>query len=401
MKVKVSQLAVFGGVSLFTEPKSTSSLAQPDFENFLTYSREFFDRRYYTNNGFLVRQLEARLAKFHSADFCITFCSGFWGLVLAMTALSLKGKSEVIMPSLTYRRMADIAAWARLTPRFCEVDPNTLALNHHTIRDCITSDTALILAVHPIVNCLGAGDIQALGKEYGIPVLFDSVESMYESTSLGKVGGFGDAECFSMHASKLLNGFEGGYITTNDKALATKLSLLRSYGFEGQDNCVITNGLNAKLNEVHAAMALANLDEMESVVARNKERYERYDVGLAFIDGLRLVEFDADFKSSYKNILIEISSNWPVTRDQTVSILNSENVLSRAYYNPPLHKRDMAYPSCVSELPVTEALAGNFILLPCGEFVTCADIDQIISLLRFISVNGGEINKRLFALGDN
>ena len=387
-KIQVQDLGYFGGARLFMAPKSTSNLVKPDLDRFLEYSKQFFDRQHYTNNGVLVKQLEIRLADFHNSQFCITFCSGFWGLALAMTSLALKGKSEIIMPSLTYRRMADIAAWAKLKPHFCDVDLKTLSMTRKTASECINSDTALILAVHPIVNCCDIEGLVTLGKEHGIPVLFDSVESVYESSKEGKIGSFGDAECFSMHASKLLNGFEGGYVTTNNAELAHSLALLRTYGFEGQDNCVIPGGLNAKLNEIHAAMALAGLDELEQQVGRNRQRYRQYQAGLSEMPGIRLLEFDESQRSSFKNIVVEFLNDWPLKRDETVAILNAENILARAYYSPPLHQKERSYPTVTASHEITDYLAHRFMLLPCGDFVTCDDIDEIIKLLKFIHSHG-------------
>lgn len=391
----VRDLACLGGSRFFAEPKSTSSLGQPNFGRFLRYSEQFFNRQHYTNNGFLVKQLEERLAEFHGTRFCVAFCSGFWGLVLTMASLALKGKSEVVMPSLTYRRMADIAAWARLKPNFCEVDSGTLAMSRQTVNDCINSETALIMAVHPIVNCCDIEGIVSLGKERGIPVLFDSVESVYETVSAGKVGIFGDAECFSMHASKLLNGFEGGYVTTNSVELARRLTSLRTYGFEGQDNCVIPGGLNAKLNEIHAAMALANLDELEQLVIDNCRRYRSYQAGLVNLPGIRLLEFNETTKTSFKNVVVELLDDWPLMRDETVAVLNAENVLARAYYSPPLHQKKMGYSYVPATLEVTDYLAQRFMLLPCGDFVACEDIGKIIQLLKFIQSHGAEIARCL------
>lgn len=391
----VRDLAYFGGRRLFAEPKSTSSLHRPDFRRFLRYSEEFFSRHHYTNNGVLVRQLEERLAEFHDARFCVAFCSGFWAIALAISSLALKGRSEIVLPSLTYRRMADIAAWTKLKPRFCEVDPNTLAMNRQTVSDCINSETAVILAAHPIVNCCDVEGIAGLGRERGIPVLFDSVESVYESIGTGKIGSFGDAECFSMHASKLLNGFEGGYVTTNNPELARRLSLLRTYGFEGQDNCVIPGGLNAKLNEVHAAMALANLDELEQLVDENRGRYRSYQAGLAGVPGIRLLEFDEAAKTSYKNIVVEFLDDWPLTRNETVAVLNAENILARAYYSPALHQKNRSYPYVPAKLEITDRLSERFMLLPCGDFVSCDDIGTIVQLLRFIQSHGTEIARCL------
>lgn len=390
-KLITQDLAYFGGGCFFAEPKSTSNLVQPPISRFLHYSEQFFNRQHYTNNGVLVQLLEKRLAEFHDTKFCVTFCSGFWGLALAITSLAIKDKSEIIMPALTYRRMADIAAWARLTPRFCDVDVDTLSMTQKTVSECINDDTALILAVHPIVNCCDIEGLVSIGVEHGIPVLFDSVESAFESSHYGKVGKFGEAECFSMHASKLLNGFEGGYVTTNNPELAHKLSVLRTFGFEGQDNCIIPGGLNAKLNEIHAAMALANLDGLDQQIIKNRQRYKQYQVGLSKIPGIRLLEFDESFDTSYKNIVVELLDNWPLKRDDTVAILNAENILARAYYSPPLHKKTMRYPNFPATLKATDYLAERFMLLPCGDLVKSEDIDEIIYLLEFVCSQGVDI----------
>lgn len=394
-KSNVGDLAIFGANSLFRAPKSTSNLVRPDFEIFLNYSRLFYDQHQYTNGGSLVRLLERRLANFHQADFCITFCSGFWGLALAMTALALKGKNEVIIPSLTYRRMADIAAWAKLKPRFCEVEENSLAANAETVGRCINENTALIVGVHPVVNCCDIKGLVELAKAHAIPLLFDSVESPFESTPNGKVGSFGNAECFSLHASKLLNGFEGGYLTTNDAALARQLTSARRFGLDGEGNATILYGLNAKMNDIHAAMALSSLDDLEDQVSRNRQRYYTYKKLLPFVPGIRLVEFNETLPTSYKNIVIEFLAGWPLTRADTLRILNAEKIFARAYYSPPLHRKRMTYAHISADLPLTDHLSGKFALLPCGHFVTSGDIHQIVGFLSFLYINADSIKIRL------
>ncbi|MBI3898544.1 MAG: aminotransferase class I/II-fold pyridoxal phosphate-dependent enzyme [Gammaproteobacteria bacterium] len=399
LKSNVNELAIFGTESLFGSPKSTSNLVAPDFDVFLNYSRVFFEHQQYTNNGALVRLLEQRLASFHQTEFCVTFCSGFWGLVLAMSALAIKGRSEVIMPSLTYRRMADIASWAKLKPHFCEVEESSLAQSAATVSRCINANTALIVAVHPFVNCCEVAELVALAQEHNIPLLFDSVESPYEFVADGKVGGFGDAECFSLHASKLLNGFEGGYLTTNNAELAKQLILVRGFGFEGKDNVKVAGGLNAKMNEVHAAMALGCLDDLEDQVLRNRQRYYTYKDQLAAIPGIRLVEFLADTPTSYKNILVEFLDVWPLTRADTLAILNAEKIYARAYYSPPLHRKRVGYPCVPVDLPLTDALAERYALLPCGHQVSEDDVRDIVGLLDFIRNNAAQIANRLRAGG--
>lgn len=394
-KNSVEELAIFGGACLFETPKSTSNLLKPDFEKFMGYSKLFIDQHQYTNNGPNVKLLEQRLAAFHRAGFCITFCSGFWAIALAISTLARKGKTEIVMPSLTYRRMADIAAWTGLKPRFCEVDPETLAMSVETVRPCINENTALIMGVHPIVNCLDVDGLTGLAAENDIPLLFDSVESVYESTPAGKSGAFGNAEVFSLHASKFLNGFEGGYVTTNDADLARRLALMRGFGFGGVDNIVVAGGMNAKLNEIHAAMALASLDDVEAQVSRNRRHYYTYKRLLAAVPGIRLLEFDESHSTGYKNIVVEVLDEWPLSRADTIKILNAENILARAYYSPPLHQKPMAYAHVPADLPVTDRLAERFLNLPCGQLVSDDDIAGIVRIMSFMSGNADQIGNAL------
>ncbi len=397
-KRSVDELALLGGSGLFERPRSTSNLLQPDFERFLAYSRVFFDHHQFTNNGPNVRLLEKRLAQFHGTAHCVTFCSGFWALAVAISALAREGKSEIVMPSLTYRRMNDIAAWVKLKPRFCEVDPATLAMTPATVEPCLNEQTAIILAVHPIVNCCDVEGLVALARQNNVPLLFDSVESVHESIAAGKVGGFGDAEGFSLHACKLMNGFGGGYITTNDASLARELALRRGFGFEEVDLITVPGGLNAKLNEVHAAMALASLDGVEAQVGRNRERYDAYRAGLAAVAGIRLLEFDENHRTGYKNIVVELLDDWPLPRADTLAVLNAENILARAYYPQPLHRKPMDYPHIPADLPVTDALAQRFVNLPCGHLVSVDDIARIVETLAFIHRHAGAIAQRLRAI---
>jgi dTDP-4-amino-4,6-dideoxygalactose transaminase len=110
--------------------------------------------------------------------------------------------------------------------------------------------------------------------------------------------------------------------------------------------------------------------------------------------GLRLLEFDETQKTSYKNIVVELTGGWPLTRAETLEILHAEGALARPYYAPPLHRKSMSYPYVPVTLPVTDRLAEIFMLLPCGHFVSEADIDALCGLLAFIEQNAGAIRDR-------
>ena len=388
MEVKKSpeDFALFGGKPLFDSVRSISNLVRPDIEKFFSYSRLFFQDECYSG-GRIEERLEARLANFHEVRHCVSFCGGFWGIVFAIKSLALSERTEVVMPSLTYRRLADIVAWAGLVPHFCEVHPQRLCMTVETVRQCINARTALILGVHPIVNCCDAQSLEALSEETGIPLMFDSVESVYETINGRRVGSFGRAECFSMQSSKLLNAFEGGYVTTNDEALAQRLKALRNNGL-GIEGRWADCGMNARQNEIHAAMALAALDDVDQQVELNRRRYHRYMTDLATVPGVRLVRFNENERQGYKNIVVELLDDWPISRDLTLALLHRENLLCRPYYYPPLHQKKTGYPMVWEDLSSTDALGKRFLLLPCGYFVSEDDVGLICDFMRALYKQG-------------
>ena len=393
-KKNINDLALLGGSPVFSKIRSTSNLVKPDVEIFLKYTKKSFDKRWLTNNGPLVQELECRLAELHQVRHCVSFCSGFWGLVLCIDQLSLPGKKEIVMPGMTYRRLADIAAWVNKTPHFCDVCVETLGPSVKTVDACITKDTGLLLIAQPIVHICDMEGLVDLARNRNVPILFDSVEAAYASLNGKMIGSFGDAECFSMHASKLINGFEGGYMTTDNTKSAESIKTMRAFGFSKQDN-VVMMGLNAKLNELHAAMALACLDDLDSQITRNKARYNIYCHLLSPIEGLNIVPYNQTEKRGYKNILVELNEHWPIAREATLKILHSENMLARPYYFPPLHTKKTDYETISADLPTAELLTKRYLLLPSGEFVSDHDIQAIASLLNFIQDNGALIANTL------
>jgi dTDP-4-amino-4,6-dideoxygalactose transaminase len=284
-------------------------------------------------------------------------------------------------------------AWAGYVPHFCDVDRQTLGASVETIKAATNDSTALILAPHPMVNCCDAEGIERFGRAQGIPVVFDSVEAGYRIHNGTRIGGFGDAEVFSMHATKLLNGFEGGYITTNNSRLADTLNNLKRAGPVGEERGEEGRALDATLNEMHAAMALASLDEVDEQIVENKRRYGLYVAGLRNIDGLKVVEHSESERPDYRLIVVRIGDPWPLSRDQTLRLLEAENILARPYYRP-LNHRPVDYPRVCPRLPVTEEIFREFMVLPSGAHVSEEDVEKIVGVLANIRRHGSMLNLR-------
>ncbi len=382
-KRETESLALFGGPRLFSTPKPTSNLVRPDYDRFFEYVQ-----RMETAPVRLTEELEQRLATMHEVKHCITANSGFWALALLIDALRLPGRNEVILPSLTYRRMADIIAWVGLIPHFCDIERSTLANSADTVLPCVNEQTAAIIGVHPVGGHCDIDGLSSLARNHRIPLIFDSVESVHERHKGKRIGSFGDAELFSIGASKLVNGFEGGYITTNDPKLADTLRHKRCGAGAGKT-------LNVQLPDIHAAMALSGLDGLASQLERNLARFERYREELADIPFLRLVEQDTATEPSHKNIVMEVLDCWPFSRDQTVQLLNAEMILARAYYAPPLTHKPMTYLHIATALPNTDWAANRFISMPCGHLVSLDDISRIADFLRLLQRHACAILDRM------
>jgi dTDP-4-amino-4,6-dideoxygalactose transaminase len=394
---ELPRFAAFGEKPSFAEAKPTGNLYRPSIDKFLGYSRIFYQNKRYTDDGELCRMLELRLAEFHAVERAVSVSSGFWGHVLAVAALALPGRSEIIAPALGYRRTDDMIAWAGFVPHFCDVDAETLGISVDTVSAALNDRTALILAPHPMVNCCDAQGIEQIGRERGIPVVFDSVEAAYRNFNDRRIGGFGDAEVFSTHSTKLLNSFEGGYITTNNRQLADRLDHMKRFGLIGADTIRDGNALNAKLSEVHAAMALASLDEIDDQIAPHRKKYDLYAAGLRNIDGLKLLAHKESQRPDYRLIVVRIGDSWPLSREDTLRLLEAENVLARSYYVPLTHKV-VDYPRVCPELPVTEAIFKDLMVLPSGAHVSEDDVKKIIDILANIRRHGPALKLRLQAV---
>ena len=395
MKHSINDLALFGGRPAFDSVRPISNLLRPDIERFLSYAERIYCSDQFPHDGALVRQLEDRLAQLHGTEHCVSFCSGFMALMIAIRVCALAGKTEVVMPSLTYRRMADIAAWTGLVPHFCDVDEVSLGMTAKTAAKAVNGNTALILGVHPITNLCDIDGLEALSQEYGIPLIFDAVEAAYAEHNGKMVGGFGKAEGFSFHASKLLNGFEGGYLTTNDAVLAEELRCLRNFGFDSGGN-IVRLGVNAKLNGLHAAMAMACIDILPEHISQNRTRHCAWQQALTQLPSLTLLLYNDTQLRGYKNVLVRCEDTWPLSRDNTLRILHAENMLARPLYNPPLHQSSREFLTfCNTNLSVTEKATKKYMLLPSGEFVSVKDISVMGEVFDFLQQHAEEINCRI------
>jgi dTDP-4-amino-4,6-dideoxygalactose transaminase len=376
-------LAILGGTPAFQELQHVGRPNLGDRAAMLRRVNEIFDRRWFTNNGPLAQEFEARIQKLVGVKHCVAMCNATIALEIAIRALELRG--EVIVPAYTFIATAHALQWQEITPVFADMDPRTQNLDPAGIERLITPRTTGIIGVHVWGRPCDTQAIEAIAAKHQLKVMYDAAHA-FGCSHRGKViGNFGSCEVFSFHATKFINCFEGGAVVTNDDALATKLRLMRNFGFAGYDK-VIYPGTNGKLTEVCAAMGLTSLEAMDEIIAVNRRNYEAYRQGLQGLPGITLNQYDAKERRNYQYIVVEVDDTQAtLNRDELVAVLQAENVLARKYFWPGCHQMEpyrSLQPNASLLLPQTEKVAARIMVLPTGTAVGVSDIHTICGLVR-------------------
>ena len=337
---------------------------------FLVRVNEMLDRRWLSNDGPLVKEFEQRICELLGVKHAVAMCNATVALEIASRALGLSG--EVIVPSYTFIATAHSLQWQGITPVFCDMDPSTHNLDAAKIEALITPQTTGIVAVHVWGRACDTEAIESIAREHGLAVMYDASHGFGCSAGGTMVGNFGACEVFSFHATKFINCFEGGAVTTNDDELAEKMRLMRNFGFKGFDN-VIYLGVNGKMSEVCAAMGLTNLEAMGEIVAVNRRNYHAYREALSGVIGIEVISYDEAERNNYQYVVIEVDPDVCArNRDEIVAALHAENVIARKYFWPGCHRMEpyrTTQPDAGMHLPETERVAARVIVLPTGQAV--------------------------------
>lgn len=399
MKTTPDSLARFGGRPMFDRPRPTGQIHTPDRDRFLARLDRIIEGRRYSNGGPQVEELEARLARDHDVRHLLTFANASLALIALMRHCALPGAGEILLPSFSYRGLPHFVQWAGKTPRFVEVDPVTHALSEETVAPEIErGNVSAILAVNNVSAPADLAGLRRISEATGIPVIYDSVYAIAAEFDGRPFGENGVAEVFSLHATKLVNGFEGGYVATNDDALAETLRQLRNFGYDNKSPEIRCLGMNGKLNEIHAAMALTSLEELDGALGHNRAIIATYRKALADTHGVRILDPVDGMVPNDEMVLMEVSPDLGIGRDDLLLLLQAEGALARPYFSPPLHRSRNCPPEARgARLPVTDDLATRFVQLPTGAFVTAGDAESIAGTITMILGHADEVAARLTA----
>jgi len=367
-------------VPVFSEAKHVGRPVVLAPENFMRRVQGVVDRGWLTNNGPEVQEFEQRVAAHLGVRHCIATCNGTVALSLTAQCLQLRG--EIIVPSFTFIATPHAFASIGLTPRFADVDPDTGCIDVDSVRSLIGPQTTAIACVHLWGRTCEVEKVKQLGDDHQLRLFFDAYHAFGGTRNGVYVSGLGEAETFSFHATKYINAAEGGAVTTNSDVLAARLRAARNFGFTGVDQ-VEHLGINAKMNELSAAMGNASLDTYTRRLTINEQNFGSYQQHLAGIAGLEMVKFPQAEVNNYQYVVVKIdSASFGCDRDQLLTTLVQHNILARRYFYPGCHRAEPYASAMHSPLPNTDSLSNQVLSLPTGPDICEEDVVKICKVIR-------------------
>ena len=286
---------------------------------------------------------------------------------------------EVIIPSFTFLAAPAAIVWNNLRPVFVEVDPRSTNVSPQAIRAAISPRTVAIAACHNFGNPCDLPALEAIAAEHGLPLVIDAAHGFGASVHGRPVGAGATAQVFSLSPTKLLVAGEGGIVATDCDCLAHFVRLGREYGNDGSYDALFP-GVNGRMPEMSAAMALASLDILDSVSTRRNELADLYRRELAQLPGIGFVEIAPGARSSHKDFSITVDpTRFGMSRDALRRALASRGIETRAYYDPPCHRQTAFehFHDRMRPLPHTDMLASRSIALPIGGHVNEAVVSEV------------------------
>jgi dTDP-4-amino-4,6-dideoxygalactose transaminase len=368
--------AILGGRLLFPDglPLARPTVADP--ETVAAAAREIMASGMLTNGPF-VRRLEQQAADYLGVRHCVAVSCCTAGLMLVLRASSLSG--DVVLPSFTFSASAHAVAWNGLRPVFTDIRPDDLLLDPAAAARATGLRASAILATHTYGTPCDVDGLGEVARAAGIRLFFDAAHAFGSRRGPAMVGGFGDAEVFSLSPTKVLIAGEGGIIATNDDVLAERCRIGRDYGNPGDYDTRFV-GLNARMSELHAATALASFADLEARIGRRNELAARYRQALADLPGIFFLEVAEGDRSTYKDLTILIEADeFGMDADRAAEALAAEGVQSKRYYAPPVH-RQQAYRSLApgnGSLPVTDWAAARVLTLPLWTGMDDEQVDRV------------------------
>jgi perosamine synthetase len=306
-----------------------------------------------------------------------------------MDVLNVKG-GEVCVPPLTFVSTVAAVVYNGATPVYVDIDPETLCLDPEDFKRKITPKTKAVIPVHYGGHPCEMEEIQSLADRHGIAVVEDCAHAVGARFRGRSVGAFGVMGCFSFQAVKPLACGDGGMITTQDP---NHDRILRSLRWLGADKDTyqrdqkgydwyyeITRlGYKGYMNDITAAIGLAQLEKLDAMNARRGEIVGRYHEAFRSLGWFQTPVERAHVKHAHHNYAIKIDTE-RVNRAKFMEELKQKGISTGVHYLP-VYKHPY-YKTTDPKTPVTEAVWEKIVLLPLFSSMTDEEIQTVIDAVK-------------------
>lgn len=327
----------------------------PPLEEYQEQLQRIWSNEWLTNRGELVIELEEKLKNYLSVDHILATNNGTIPIQIALKLLGNGG--EIITTPFSYVATSAAIVWEHCTPVFVDIHPEYLTLDETKIEEAITDKTTVILATHVFGNPCHVEAIEAIAQKHNLKVIYDAAHAFGVTYNGASIFEYGDVSTCSFHATKLFHTGEGGALFARDPKLQHELFYSHNFGHDGP-LAFHGLGINGKISELQAAMGLAVLPHMGTILSERKRVVDFYNQNLEVtkVQTLKIRE-NTQWNYSYYPVVFEDED----TLLHVQKALNEEKIFPRRYFYPSLNTINY-----LSGLPmsVSESIAARVLCLP-------------------------------------
>ena len=354
--------------------------SMPSMDEYCEEIKDIWESHWLTNMGPKHKQLQNKLKEYMRVENVELLTNGHMALELTIQAMNLQG--EVITTPFTFASTTHAIVRNGLKPVFCDIDPDTFTIDTNKLEKLITDRTCAIMPVHVYGNVCNIEEIEKIAHKYELKVIYDAAHTFGETYKGRGIGSFGDASCFSFHATKVFNSIEGGAVCYKDERLGNTLYELKNFGIHGPEE-VSAVGANAKMNEFCAAMGICNLRHVDEEIQKRKKVVERYRLNLEGVDGLQLNAIQEGVKSNYAYFPVIFNEKiFGASREEIFDKLAENGIYARKYFYPLTNTFSAFHGQYdVMETPVALYVSKRVLTLPLYADLWLDDVDRICKII--------------------
>jgi perosamine synthetase len=319
-------------------------------------------------------KLEVEMANYHNAKYGVALSSGTAALHMALLALGIGKGDEVIVPSLSFVAVASMVKSVGAIPVVVDVNRDDWLIDAKEVANAITKKTKAIIPVHLYGNICDMDVIKAISREFNLYIIEDACEAI--GTPLR-----GDISCLSFQSTKTMTTCEGGMCLANNKEVADKIWFYKNHAMTAERKYYHTEvGYNARLSEVQAAIGVAQLERLDSLLEKKRQIYKWYE---------DIFFWDKDITFQWYHTVNQLWNPWVtpilvepefgISRDELMAKLKESEIETRIMFYP-IH----LMPPYIQkhDCPIATELSQKGMYLPSGVNLKKSQVEYICDVIK-------------------